>query len=403
MKPFIELELDDIINNKKECIKKDIEKFSNEEIMENDFDILSDNLYQEYHIDPITILNEDGIQEEPEQIKVKKYIMPFYRDFNDSEYVFVDGIRIKTKYMFTGDEILFKCTGNVLGRIYPDITLKNGYFVVNIEKTINELKKNNIKEELDKEIKRNFNVINIQINNLNDKVERENVPLKDFIVKCLKKKKDNIEIFYNVKNMLEIPIEKKDFFLKEIPLTRKVSPIKHTTQKETYYGINNKDYYDILDVIKQTMSTCERTPITYKSMKEEDLRNILLNTLNTIFRGMATGETFRNKGKTDICIEMENRAAFIGECKIWNGKSGLTKAIEQLDSYTTWRDCKTSLIYFVRKKDFMSIINDLYDYLKTLDGIKDVKKIDENEYECLYLSHFNLGQILRIRLFLFNL
>ena len=34
----------------------------------------------------------------------------------------------------------------------------------------------------------------------------------------------------------------------------------------------------------------------------------------------ATGETFCKLDKTDILIEFENKAAFIGECKIWHGE-----------------------------------------------------------------------------------
>ena len=38
-----------------------------------------------------------------------------------------------------------------------------------------------------------------------------------------------------------------------------------------------------------------------------------------IFDGRAVGEAFRHKGKTDICVEHENRAAFVAECKMWTG------------------------------------------------------------------------------------
>lgn len=88
-------------------------------------------------------------------------------------------------------------------------------------------------------------------------------------------------------------------------------------------------------------------------MQEEDLRNTLLAMLNATYKGNATGETFRRKGKTDICIEMENRAAFVAECKIWKGAKALTNAVRQLNGYLTWRDCKTALIVFVRQKDYL--------------------------------------------------
>ena len=63
----------------------------------------------------------------------------------------------------------------------------------------------------------------------------------------------------------------------------------------------------------------EKTAKTYFRNNEEELRDHLLATLNTHYDN-TTGETFRKIGKTDILIEFENKAAFIGECKIWYGK-----------------------------------------------------------------------------------
>lgn len=54
-------------------------------------------------------------------------------------------------------------------------------------------------------------------------------------------------------------------------------------------------------------------------IEEEQLRNLILANLNSLFKGTANGECFRKHGKTDICIEYENRSAFVAECKIWSG------------------------------------------------------------------------------------
>lgn len=79
---------------------------------------------------------------------------------------------------------------------------------------------------------------------------------------------------------------------------------------------------------------------------EEGLRDILLAHLNGHFEGGATGETFRRKGKTDICIEDKERSAFVAECKVWGGAGEITKAVGQLLSYLTWRDSKAALVVF---------------------------------------------------------
>lgn len=138
-------------------------------------------------------------------------------------------------------------------------------------------------------------------------------------------------------------------------------------------------------------------------MHEEDLRNTLLASLNATYKGDATGETFRNKGKTDICIERKNRAAFVAECKMWTGQADVEKAVFQLDSYLTWRDCKTALIYFVRRKDFLKIMETAEVAIRAIDGMKSVRAVDKNEFECLFLSKENPGQQIRLRVMLFNL
>lgn len=133
------------------------------------------------------------------------------------------------------------------------------------------------------------------------------------------------------------------------------------------------------------------------------MRNTLLASLNATFKGDAVGEAFRNKGKTDICIEKENRAAFVAECKIWNGPKEVPLALRQLDGYLTWRDCKTALIYFVRRKDFFKILDTAENALKTADFIRQCKAIEKNIFDCTMASESNPGQLVQVRVMLFNL
>ncbi|MFR3882620.1 MAG: hypothetical protein ACLTX6_10210 [Lachnospiraceae bacterium] len=91
---------------------------------------------------------------------------------------------------------------------------------------------------------------------------------------------------------------------------------------------------------------------------KKNSRDHLLATLNTHYE-LATGETFRKIGKTDIHIEFENKAAFIGECKIWHGERLFQGAIQQVINYSTWRDMKVSVIIFNKK-----INHSLQSYLK---------------------------------------
>ena len=72
------------------------------------------------------------------------------------------------------------------------------------------------------------------------------------------------------------------------------------------------DYDQILEVIQSMVKVFERSPSVFKSMKEKDLRTILLVALNGVFKGNATGETFNGIGDTDILIRVKDTNIFIG-------------------------------------------------------------------------------------------
>ena len=75
------------------------------------------------------------------------------------------------------------------------------------------------------------------------------------------------------------------------------------------------------------------------------------------YQGQTTGYTFEedrenyhdDEGKDNERNEDDKyiRFAKIGEVQ---------SAVNQLDSYLTWRDCKTALIYFVKRKDFIKVL-----------------------------------------------
>lgn len=219
----------------------------------------------------------------------------------------------------------------------------------------------------------------------------------------MKKKKRKVESFFLVANMFEVPVKKSAYAETHVPLQRKIVPIAHEYKKEDIYSISDANYADILATIKHMGSTYERTPKSYAAMKEEDLRNTLLAALNGTYLGGAVGEAFRNNGKTDICIEEKNRAAFVAECKMWTGQKAIADALKQLDSYLTWRDCKTALIYFVRKKDFLAILQTAEEALRAIPEMRQVQVLDKNEFKCCMVSTQNPGQQIQVRVMLFNM
>lgn len=404
MKPFRDYELRSVLGNQYDAINKKIESFSNEEVMANDIEVLIENLYQEYFIEPIKIYDEEFEKRSIVQGKIRKYIEPFFRTMYEKEYVDVDGIIASFYYPYEGDDTLFKCRASTfsLGG-YPEITLSNGYLIIKAERALNEMNGENAKERLMSAVVSELKEVNDGVGYVNSDVNGFNKGLRNYISEALISKRNKVQSFYNIAQLFEVPIEKKEYAQKHVPLERKIVPIAHKYNSESYYNVSDQDYLDVLETLKHTLSTYERTPESYKSMQEEDLRNTLLATLNATYKGNATGETFRRKGKTDICIEQENRAAFVAECKIWKGAKALSDAVMQLDSYLTWRDCKTALIVFVRQKDFIKVLEKARESLEKLDYMRSMRDVDKNEFDCTYISKSHPGQIVKMRVMLFDL
>lgn len=128
-------------------------------------------------------------------------------------------------------------------------------------------------------------------------------------------------------------------------------------------AVPNKDmpeeiYIDILRTLHNTYRSAEQKPSLYKGKGEEDLRDFGLMMLESRYESaVAVGEAFNKEGKTDIILKSDNGSnLFVAECKVWYGAVQFHEAIDQLFGYLTWRDTKSTLIFFVRNADFTSVL-----------------------------------------------
>ena len=141
-------------------------------------------------------------------------------------------------------------------------------------------------------------------------------------------------------------------------------------------------------IIQNMISAMERSPSTFSKLNEEELRDFILVYLNGIFEGSATGETFNGDGKTDILIRHKGKNVFIAECKFWKGPKSLLNAIDQLLSYTSWRDTKTALIIFNKTKDFSDVLQKIESTTPQHNNFKKLlQKINSSNLR--FLFHHN--------------
>jgi hypothetical protein len=131
-----------------------------------------------------------------------------------------------------------------------------------------------------------------------------------------------------------------------------------------------EEYEHILSIMRGMTTVMERSPNAFRTTNEEGIRQHFLVQLNGIYQGQATGETFNYEGKTDILIRVEDKNIFIAECKLWDGPKSLSDAIDQLLGYATWRDTKTAILVFSRKRSFSRVVEKLPEVVQAHPNFK---------------------------------
>ena len=405
MYPFQTQNLDNVLRAISAEVNARIDKFTDDELMANDVDILCLNVYEEFKVVPVSI--DDSVTPKPTAIrgKIEKYLDPV-RYFNGGRRIMIDGITLSFAFPFVGNGFLFECRGSTFSfSPYPSITITGNYLVFKYSYDDVATKQEGWHDIVLKQLQKDLSDIKGGIAYVNSDVENFNQHLHEQIQSMILAKKSRIEALYKAVESFDVSVGANEAGMRVISVPRRqIYPIAHTfSSDEPEYSISDENYKEILKVIKHTAMTWERTPNSYRYMGEEDLRNVLLASLNGLFLGKANGEAFRKNGKTDICIEAEDRTAFVAECKMWTGEGDVPKALAQLDSYLTWKDCKTALIYFVNRRDFLAIVDKMQTVLLGQKDLQGVRALDRNEFICQMPSARTPGHMISIRVLLFNL
>ena len=176
-------------------------------------------------------------------------------------------------------------------------------------------------------------------------------------------RKDRILNDRRVEDALGIPVRTSSAPRPPVDARRKQVTLKKRQEQSTFVPepeLGEAIYQDVLEVVRSWASSLERTPSTAAKLHEEELRDLLLGTLNGYWQGAAGGELFNGSGKTDILIREGDRNAFIGECKMWRGPMGIADALDQLLSYLVWRDSKAALVVFIKTADPAATVEKLH-------------------------------------------
>lgn len=421
MKLFNRISIFDFISIKNKDVKNEIERLTNEEICSSTLEDLEEYFYDRFKIDLIEIERDiNYILYDAQETKMKQY-NPWYRSggYGEQQYYIVDAYKIVYKIPFEGDSDLlyitpstYTLTSYEVDNVIAPTDEKEGQIIFSqtYERSVIDSKENMI-EFITKEFNSKLSAYFNAIDNVNsDITNKYNSSLKGEVRKHLEIRLQKAENYLSLREKLNIPLELN----KNAPNTRpirlkkvkknKAMPLPKLKTASVEYSISDDDYNNIKSIINLSCISMEKTARTFCKLQEEELRDVILASLNTHYLGTATGETFNKRGKTDIHIPFENKSAYIGECKIWTGKGAFSKAITQLFSYMRWRDTKTSLIFFNKKnKDFPNILKTIDEVLSNEQLCVKKTKITYNDWQCEFKKDIQSEEIVKVNIVIYDL
>lgn len=394
-------------------LKISIKNLSDTQILTTNFNELIEYYKSKFYIEPLH-LHMDKISTNIEKSKVQKYNHFYGMGYNEPKFFDVDSCKINYNIPFSGSSNLLHLTPSqrILSRFIIDgfDNLYNSNFLPSIRFSLNidmnTLEQNsNPQEYIDSTFKREFNSYQSMVDYVNNDVNSYNNSLTNYITTLLNDRKNKADSFSGLMQKLNIPLKMNPNApnITPIPLIAKkeIKSFPEQSYPEKNWCISDKDYSTIKNIISQACTSYEHSPGACQKLNEEELRDFLLANLNTHYNSSATGETFSKRGKTDIRIQFENKSAYIAECKIWHGISQFRNAIDQLFSYATWRDIKTSLIVFNKEiKDFSSIIDKIKNELENNSLKMKVSEISKNEWQCTFKRSLDSQELIELHIIL---
>jgi len=349
---FHECDLHGILESNLQQARYDVD-----DIPENDFLHANDEHIVEHVLSKRWVLSlelhETAMEMDAQETQIDVRNDPYRVVFNRNQPCLIPGVRVTVSIPFSGGLKLWQCRPSTFTLNPPrgNIRIGRGHHGDGQIELVLTSPSDAVDDgsALKDEIDRTLGDIRAYLDNIRKDVAAHNQNLRVHIQQCVAGRRQRLGKHAVIAKALNIPLKRKPDSpdISILPIKRRiVKPLPAAPNIPPEPGIRDDDYAHILEVIRHEGKSFEATPRTFAIHDEEELRDIILVHLNGHYEGDATGETFRRRGKTDIRIEDQNRAAFVGECKVWRGAKDLSKAVDQLLSYLTWRDCKAALILF---------------------------------------------------------
>ncbi len=400
MSLFYGQRLSEYFDDVKNGISNYIHNLPEEQFTASSDEQIIEHVISKYEIEPIEIY-EDRMVAEPKEGAMECL------DYGVLKVI--DAVHFYVELPFTGNMNLWNLCPSTWRTTFPKGSIKPGKEASILEMCF-PAHLNENPGVINKKIKGSLEDIRFYLEHQANDIQQFNSSIPNVAKEAINKRRSKLKKRNSLIDAFEIPLKQSpnapDF--KPLSIERKLVkplPSAPAKKKEPEYCISDEDYEHILNVIRHEGATFEATPQTYKEMGEEGLRDVILAHLNGHYEGDATGETFRNQGKTDIRIEFNNRAAFVGECKIWRGEKRISETIDQLLGYLTWRDSKTCIILFNKENAGFASIQQKVPAI--FEGHPNrIRRVDcdrGGEWRYFFKSKDDEDRHLAIHVFMFNL
>jgi len=268
-------------------------------------------------------------------------------------------LKVTISIPFGGNSHLFNCTPSENISDFPQGNIQHQNRILELSYEVSDRNANTIKNVFNQDIEK----IKQFLKSINKDILTHSLWVTEKAKLFLSERKNQILQDLGFAKSLGIPFQEDNNLPKTYPIPLKSEVINITKPESPHERfepeptIDQADYEKILETISHMSVAMERSPQTFSKLHEDEIRDFFLIILNSHFKGQATGETFNNEGKTDILLRVEDKNAFIAECKFWKGRKSFLKTIDQILSYLSWRDTKTAILLFYKGENLTKMLS----------------------------------------------
>ena len=366
---FCDVNWHDVVDNQISDLHSEIDSIPANRLLNTSVDDLADHMTEKYRVE-VPVIDKQNINVEQHEIQIDVSQDAFRYIIDRSRPFYVPGTSIIVNVPFCGDFNMFPIRPTTYDFNPPRAMVHEDRLTLNITGT------NLVDEQVRAEIDRRLDDINSYLERQRQDSQGFNGQLSARVRDHIQRRREKLLADQNLVANLGFPIKQrleapKTYNAPEVRRRMKTAmPAAAGTPYKPEPALDIIDYEHILSVMTNMAHVMERSPSAFESLDEEALRSHFLVQLNGHYEGQATGETFNYQGKTDILVRVDDRNVFIAECKYWGGPKKLTETIDQLLGYASWRDTKTAIVVFNRRKNFSYVLETIQEAMRDHPNFK---------------------------------